>query len=156
MHLLLDCGQCIWAAAITPSTTDHSWFSSLFLPNFVNPGIAYRSFTSVGGYWELVCCLAWFWILIVVDPDGHLCSSQHPVSGSCCLCGDAAVRSSGSGSECHEANAGADHCSHVCPRIRSHERSRDGSNGTTRFAHNFTLYYAKLPYLSASSDVSFS
>jgi hypothetical protein len=94
---------------------------------------------------------------VVVDPDGHLCSSQHHVSGSCCLCGDALSRSSGSGSECHEADAGTDQCSCVCPGIRSHVRSRDctsvvsrvrsrdGSNGTTRFAHPLHSLECPLP-----------
>jgi hypothetical protein len=90
---------------------------------------------------------------VVVDPDGHLCSSQHHVSGSCCLCGDAVSRSSGSGSECHEAHAGADQCSGVCPRIGSRDgtsvvsrvRSRDGSNRNTRFAHPLhSLCYVRL------------
>ena len=50
---------------------------------------------------ELVCCLAWISVLVVVD--GYVCSSQHHVGWRCCLCSDVVFCSSGFGSECLEA-----------------------------------------------------
>jgi hypothetical protein len=97
-------------------------------PNPFSAGIAYQTFTSVGGYWAF-CWTSLLLSLILstfsVDPDGYLCSSQLHVGWSCCLCSDVVFRSSGFGSECLEANAGAHWCSRVCPRIGSRVRSRD-------------------------------
>jgi hypothetical protein len=128
MHLFLDHGQCVWAAAFSPSITDHFWFSSLLLPNSFSACIAYQTFKYcwwILSIFETSLLFSLILSTFAVDPDGYLCSSQHHVGWSCCLCSDVVFRSSGFASECLEANAGADRCSRVCPRIGSRVRSRD-------------------------------